>query len=160
MHSQALRNGDMYSITRAKFLGSAPFPEDCIYHDGALLSHQWWNHGLLQAHLFTTVLLLCLVDSHLGCLMIHHWPTAIPPSTPCLRCRRLESTTRAVILSVVHFSPSGFPKVLVWHLCRYVLASFWTSQSRFPLFSLVLAASRMWRHLQDVRPIRTERPSL
>ena len=34
MHSQAMRNGDMYSITRAKFLGSAPFPEDCYL--------SWW----------------------------------------------------------------------------------------------------------------------
>ena len=37
-------------------------------------------------------------------------PTAIPPSTPCLRCRRMESTISALTLSVVHFSLSGFQK--------------------------------------------------
>ena len=53
----------------------------------------------------------------MGCLMIRRWPGAIPPSTPCLRCRRLESTIRAVLLSVVYFTLSGVPNVLVWHLC-------------------------------------------
>ena len=37
-------------------------------------------------------------------------PTAIPASTPCLRCRRLECTIRAVMQSVVHLPVSGFQK--------------------------------------------------
>ena len=36
--------------------------------------------------------------------------TAILPSTPCSRCRRLESKIRAVVLSVVHFPLSGIQK--------------------------------------------------
>ena len=30
------------------------------------------------------------------------------PNTPCVRCRQLESKTRAVMLSVVHFPVLGF----------------------------------------------------
>ena len=33
--------------------------------------------------------------------------TAIPPSTPCSRCRWLESKIRAVVLSETHFPFSG-----------------------------------------------------
>ena len=47
---------------------------------------------------------------HLGCMTSRRRPTAIPPCTPCLRCHRLESTIRTVMLSVVHFSLSGFQK--------------------------------------------------
>ena len=34
-------------------------------------------------------------------------PAAIPPSTPCLRCRQSGSTIRAVVLSETHFPSSG-----------------------------------------------------
>ena len=37
-------------------------------------------------------------------------PTAIPPSTPCLRCRRLEFKIRAVVLSVTHLPLTGSQK--------------------------------------------------
>ena len=77
----------------------------------------------------------CLFSfSHQDCMMSRRRPTAIPPSTPCLRCRRLESTNRAVMLSVMYFLLSEFQKVLEWHHCHQVIADFWTRQSRLSLF--------------------------
>ena len=35
------------------------------------------------------------------------------PSTPCVRCRRLESTVRAAMLSGVHSSHLGFTSACV-----------------------------------------------
>ena len=37
----------------------------------------------------------------------------ILPDTPCVRCRRLESTIRAVMLSGVHFTHLGFTSACV-----------------------------------------------
>ena len=81
--------------------------------------------------------------------MIRRRPTAIPSSTPCVRCRRLESTIRAVLLSVVHFTLSGFPNVLVWHLCHHILAGFWRRQSR-PYERPSLQQMAKWRNLPGV----------
>ena len=56
----------------------------------------------LQAHLFAVILPHCLVFfSHLDCMMSRRWRKDILPSTPCVRCRRLEFTLRAVRLSGV-----------------------------------------------------------
>ena len=71
----------------------------------------------------------------LDCMMNRRRPTAIPPSTPCSRCRKLESAIRAVMISVMHFLLSGFHKVHVWHHSHHVIADFWTRQSRPSLFS-------------------------
>ena len=46
----------------------------------------------------------------------------ILPNTPCVRCRWLESTIRAVC-SLWCCSPTWVSQVLVWHHCHHVLAN-------------------------------------
>ena len=95
MHSQAMSSGDLHSITRASFLIQHHFLKTVFY----MMGHSCHINGE------TTVLerpislrLSCLtVWSHLGCMMSRRLSKDILPSTPCLRCRRLESTIRAVI---------------------------------------------------------------
>ena len=54
-------------------------------------------------------------------------PPACNLSSKYALCKvSLESKIRAVVLSVVHYFLSGFTKVLMWHHCHQVLASFWT----------------------------------
>ena len=54
--------------------------------------------------------------SHLVCMLSRHRYKDILPNTPCVRCRRLESTIRAVMLSVVHFPHLGFTSASVAQL--------------------------------------------
>ena len=41
-------------------------------------------------------------------MLSHHRFLDIFPNTPCVKCRRLESQIRAVMLSEVHFPHHGF----------------------------------------------------
>ena len=68
-------------------------------------------------------------------------PTAIPPSTPCVRCRRLESKTRAIVLSETHFPLTGIQKC-----CCGAIATMFSQASG--------------RDSQDRRIIKHERSSL
>ena len=69
---------------------------------------------LSQPHLFAIVLPLCLMFfSHLGCMMSRRRFQDILPSTPCSRCRRLDSTIRAVLLSGVLSPHLGFTSACV-----------------------------------------------
>ena len=62
-----------------------------------------------QARLFAIVLPLCLMFfSHLGCMISRRRFLAILPSTPCVKCRQLESKIRAVMLSEVLSPHLGF----------------------------------------------------
>ena len=66
-------------------------------------------HALL-AHLFAVILPLCRVFflSHLDCTVSRCQSKNILPSTPCLRCRQLDSTVRAVLIYGVLSPCLGF----------------------------------------------------
>ena len=65
--------------------------------------HQWWNHGLFLASLS--------VFFSLGLNVNHHQYRCIFPHTLCVKCRWLESTIRALLLSKMHFPNLGFKSV-------------------------------------------------
>ena len=79
---------------------------------------------------------------HFDCMMSRRRPTTIPPSTPCLRCRRLESTIRAVMFFVMHFLLSEFQKCCSGTIATTLLQTSGRDSQNFRCFSLVLLSSR------------------
>ena len=81
-------------------------------------------------------------------------------NTPCVRSRRLESTIRAVMLSVVHFPLSGIQKCWCGTIATMLSQASGRDSQGLRCFSLVLATSRLRRQLHVVGSVKHERPSL
>ena len=99
------------------------------------------------------------LSSHLGCMLSHHQYIDIFPNTPWVKCRRLESKIRAVMLSVVHVPHLGFTS-----RCGTIATTFSQVPGRdsqdLRSFSLVLTTSRLGRQMHVVGSVKHERPSL